>query len=93
MHKRCPHCDKKYEIEPGFWWGAMYIGYMFSSAYMLGTMGILVFLVGITVNQAFIWAIVGAVIVVPLFSRLSRAVWINIYVHYDANTKKKSISS
>lgn len=32
MHKDCPVCGLHYEIEPGFFWGAMYISYAFSVA-------------------------------------------------------------
>ena len=27
MHKECPHCQLRYEIEPGFFWAAMYVSY------------------------------------------------------------------
>jgi uncharacterized protein (DUF983 family) len=27
MYDNCPVCDQKYEIEPGFFWGSMYISY------------------------------------------------------------------
>ena len=26
-HKNCSHCNLKYEIEPGFFYGAMYVSY------------------------------------------------------------------
>lgn len=32
MHKKCPSCGLKYEVEPGFFYGAMYISYAFSIA-------------------------------------------------------------
>ncbi|MDP2187199.1 MAG: DUF983 domain-containing protein [Sphingobacteriaceae bacterium] len=32
MHETCPHCGFKFEIEPGFFWGAMYISYAFGVA-------------------------------------------------------------
>ncbi|MFM8686623.1 MAG: DUF983 domain-containing protein [Bacteroidota bacterium] len=32
MHDDCPHCGFHFEIEPGFFWGAMYISYAFSVA-------------------------------------------------------------
>ena len=31
----CPHCDLKFEHETGFFWGAMYISYAFSTAIMI----------------------------------------------------------
>lgn len=32
MHETCPHCGFKFEIEPGFFWGAMYFSYAFGVA-------------------------------------------------------------
>jgi uncharacterized protein (DUF983 family) len=32
MHEHCPVCNFRYEIELGFFWGAMYISYGFSVA-------------------------------------------------------------
>lgn len=32
MHETCPHCGLKFEVEPGFFWGAMYFSYAFGVA-------------------------------------------------------------
>jgi len=42
MHENCPHCSLRYEIEPGFFYGAMYISYAFTVGIML-IGGIIVF--------------------------------------------------
>jgi uncharacterized protein (DUF983 family) len=42
MHENCPHCDLRYEVEPGFFFGAMYISYAFTVGIML-IGGIIVF--------------------------------------------------
>jgi uncharacterized protein (DUF983 family) len=42
MHENCPHCDMRYEVEPGFFYGAMYISYAFTVGIML-VGGIVVF--------------------------------------------------
>jgi uncharacterized protein (DUF983 family) len=42
MHENCPHCDLRYEVEPGFFYGAMYISYAFTVGIML-VGGIVVF--------------------------------------------------
>lgn len=33
MHQHCPHCNYQFEIEPGFFWGSMYVSYAFSVAF------------------------------------------------------------
>lgn len=32
MYERCPECGLRYELEVGFFWGAMYIGYAINVA-------------------------------------------------------------
>lgn len=32
MYEDCPHCGLHYEVETGFFWGAMYINYAFTVA-------------------------------------------------------------
>lgn len=90
MHDKCSHCEQPFEMEPGFYWGAMYIGYGLSSGYMLTAMVICLFVFDLTVNQSFAAAIAGGVIIVPLIARLARAVWINIYVKYRPEAANKS---
>ncbi|MGJ1204988.1 DUF983 domain-containing protein [Sphingobacterium lactis] len=35
MHVYCPHCGFKFEIEPGYFYAAMYVSYAFSVAQVL----------------------------------------------------------
>ena len=83
MPAECPECGQDFEMEPGFYWGAMYIGYGLYSAYMFGTIAILYFGLGLTVNQSFGWALAGGIIMIPVIARLARAQWINIVVRYN----------
>jgi uncharacterized protein (DUF983 family) len=32
MYERCPHCNLRFEVEPGFFYGAMYVSYAFGVA-------------------------------------------------------------
>lgn len=82
MHDNCPKCGQDFQKEPGFYWGAMYIGYGLSSGYMLTAMVLCIFGLGLSVNQSFMAAIAGGVLIVPIIARLARAIWINIYVKY-----------
>jgi len=93
MHDKCTECGTDFQKEPGFYWGAMYIGYMLSSAYMLSSMLLLIFLLGLTVNQSFAVAILGAILIVPLVARLARSIWINIYVRYKGPNSSKKLKN
>ena len=35
MHKTCPYCGQKFEVEPGFFIGAMYVSYAMSVGLLL----------------------------------------------------------
>jgi len=91
MHEKCPKCQQDFEKEPGFYWGAMYIGYGLSSGYMLTAMLICLFVFNLSTNQSFATAIAGAVIIFPLIARLARAIWINIYVKYRRTNPPQQI--
>jgi len=36
MHEHCPHCGFKFEVEPGYFYAAMYVSYAFSVAEVVG---------------------------------------------------------
>ena len=40
-HQNCPHCGLHYEVEPGFFFGAMYVSYAISVAIFLTTVFLL----------------------------------------------------
>ena len=77
MHKRCGHCTYKFEKEPGFFFGAMYV------SYALGIVeAILVLLIGsrfyesIFDFQIFIWIGVVLIALASFNMRISRIIWI-----------------
>ena len=91
MYEQCPQCGLYYEIEVGFYWGAMYISYGFSVA--------LVVMVGIILYQAgdpSIWVYVGVVtasviLLTPAFFRYARMLMLYLFgsVSYDPNAIRK----
>ena len=89
MHKNCPHCDLKYMLEPSFFYGAMYIAYALTVALAVAifTTG---YLLGFDLIVNFIGIILALVILSPLTMRLSRLIYINIFISFDSS---KSIDS
>ncbi len=87
MNERCSHCNTKYKIEPSFFYGAMYVSYGLGIAFAVATFVVSYFLFGGGLMTSFL-AIVGTLIVfMPVIMRLSRNIWINLFVHFD---KKKA---
>jgi uncharacterized protein (DUF983 family) len=84
MPERCPHCGFRFEVEPGFWWGAMYITYAFNVAVLI--VGLVFFLL----YDLPVWAVVLtvfslALVLLPIFVRYSRVVMLYLFaqVRFD----------
>ena len=89
MHERCSNCNTKYKIEPSFFYGAMYVSYGVGIAFSVAAFVISYLLIGTTLTTAFIVIVATAVILMPVIMRLSRNIWINLFMKYDktlANT-------
>ena len=89
MHERCSHCGTKYKIEPSFFYGAMYVSYGVGVAVAVAAFVIahLAFEVGMV--GSFIAIIAALVILYPLIVRVSRNIWINFFMSYDASRDQK----
>ena len=86
LHDNCSHCNLKYMIEPSFFYGAMYINYGITVA-----ISIFIFLISklvfeSTLLQSFAAIIFSLVILAPFNLRLSRIIWIHMFVNFDSKT-------
>ncbi|WP_422083458.1 DUF983 domain-containing protein [Ulvibacterium sp.] len=95
MHERCSNCGLKYKMEPSFFYGAMYVSYAVGVAFAVAAFVISYLFIGLSLLNAFI-AIVGTLVLfLPVIIRLSRNIWINFFVKYDAeavNPKTQNVS-
>jgi uncharacterized protein (DUF983 family) len=83
MHENCSHCGLKYQIEPSFFYGAMYVSYAVNVALGVATFIIAKVFIGLDLVQSFA-AIIGSLVVLyPLVLRVSRNIYINLFVDYD----------
>lgn len=89
MQENCGHCGTKYKIEPSFFYGAMYVSYAVGVAFAIAAFVIANILLHMTPLHTF-FIIVGTLVVfMPIIMRLSRNIWINLFMHYN---KEKSLS-
>ncbi|CAM3985308.1 MULTISPECIES: DUF983 domain-containing protein [Flavobacterium] len=84
MHKNCPNCDFKFEKEPGFFFGAMFINYALGAAEALITYLIAFSFFEKTFDLR-IFPIIGVVIIgLSIFNiKLSRLIWIYMFKNYS----------
>jgi Ca2+-dependent lipid-binding protein len=88
MQERCSSSDLKYKIEPSFFYGAMYVSYGLGIAFAIAAFVISKLIVGTTLINTFI-AIVGTLITfMPIIMRISRNIWINLFITYNPNITK-----
>ncbi|SFE23120.1 DUF983 domain-containing protein [Flavobacterium xueshanense] len=89
MNENCSHCGLHYQIEPSFFYGAMYVSYGLNVA-----IGIAAFIISFVffdsnLKVAFIVIIASLILSFPFVLRLSRNIYINMFVSYDPNAKHK----
>ena len=89
MHEKCSHCGLKYNLEPSFFYGAMYVSYALTIA--IGMLFYLVAYFGLGISL--IWCFVGLgfvyLLLTPFVLRWSRNIWINVFKHYNPNWKQQ----
>lgn len=87
MYKSCTWCGETYHKEPGFYYGAMIVSYMLNGALFIFTfLGIYI---PMEIDAITYIVTMGALIVIlaPLTFRLSRLVWLNVFVGFDPAAK------
>lgn len=83
MPDRCPKCNQDFQIEPGFYYGAMYVSYGLTIAITVAIF------VAMTVFNIFSIAgfIIADVVILflalPIIFKISRALWLTINVKKD----------
>ncbi len=83
VHEHCPHCRVKYEQEPGFFWGAMYVSYALIVGLLI-FLSILMFSIYEDPSLLLLSLVIIGVSVVftPFIMRLSRLILIYIAAPY-----------
>ncbi|SFU36105.1 DUF983 domain-containing protein [Pontibacter akesuensis] len=84
MHESCPCCGQAFEPEPGYYYGAMYVSFAFNVAIFIVSLFILYqFVEDVTI--AMMMGVVAVVVIglLPVIFRLSRALWIHMFVRYE----------
>lgn len=89
INQQCSHCKTKYRLEPSFFYGSMYVSYGVGIAFAFAAFVISYLILDSSLNVAFL-SIIGTLVVFgPVIMRLSRNIWINLFMHYDKALSKK----
>ena len=98
MNERCPVCGQPTEIEVGFYIGTGYVSYALMVAFFVSSFVAWKVLIGMTFelddNRIFYWMFSSIALVIllqPVFMRLSRSIWIAMFVKYNPNWKNEPL--
>jgi uncharacterized protein (DUF983 family) len=94
MHRVCPHCGEDLAREPGFYFGAAYVSYALTVALWVALLVALytfdaIGLIHFSMESHWVGFMVGGIalliLLLPVLYRLSRAIWINLFVKYRSD--------
>lgn len=90
MHQRCPKCRLNYFPEPGYYYGAMFISYIWTGWFCLLFVALFHWILGWSQTAAFGLLIVFLAVNFVYIFRISRLMWINLNVKYDPKAIEKA---
>lgn len=89
MPNACETCGQDFVIEPGFFFGSTYVSYALNVAWLIPTFLVARFVLGFEYS-AFLIGMCGLLpLLVPLIFRVSRSIWIHMFVKYDPGSGSK----
>lgn len=83
MPDRCPYCGQSYMPEPGFYYGAMFVSYIFTGWFCIFFVMFFHWVLDWSIAASFALLIAVCALFFVYIFRLARAIWINITVKYD----------
>ena len=89
MHEYCSHCNLKYQIEPSFFYGAMYVSYALNVGLSILVFLVLYFQFHWGVTPLFLSILLANIVFYPIVLRLARNIYINLFVSFNKETAKK----
>ena len=89
MNDHCSHCGLKYQIEPSFFYGAMYVSYGLNVAIGIAAFIVSFVFLGASIEQSFLAIVITLIVLFPFVLRLSRNLYINMFVSYDPKAGQK----
>jgi uncharacterized protein (DUF983 family) len=92
MHTRCGTCGQAFEPEPDFYQGAMYVSYGLSTGVFLAVGVLMLFYLDLGYLVTFSTIGLLSVALLPVLFRVSRLVWLNLFVNYKPGISGKVVS-
>ena len=89
MNTKCDKCGLNFFPEPGYYYGAMFISYIWTAFFSLGFVFFCNWYLELSLELSFLLLILLTVINFVYIFRVSRSMWINVNYKYDAEAIAK----
>ncbi len=84
MPKNCPACGQDFDIETGFYYGAMFASYAVTIAITVAVFVLVTVLAIFNVATFLIADAIALIVTMPYVVKVSRAIWIAIIIPYNS---------
>ena len=82
LNDRCPVCNEDVRREPGYYFGATYVSYGLTVSFGIGLFLLLCVVFSVEVVPYIIILSTLLILLMPLFYRFSRIIWIHMFVKF-----------
>src|SRR6187402_982107 len=84
MNEKCPACGEDFRREPGYYFGATYVSYGLTVGFCIDLYLLLDFWLNFDTITFLIAFSVLLFVLMPVFYRTARLIWINMFVGYKS---------
>lgn len=85
MNQTCHHCGLKYELEPGFYQGAMYVSYALGVALSVAVFLIYCLIFPFSPTGYFVTNSIVVLLFAPFLFRWARSLYLTFFVRYKSS--------
>lgn len=89
MPKKCTKCGQDFEIETGFYYGAMYVSYALTIALIVAVFTAMYVFDIFSIELFLILDFVVLLLTLPYVFKVSRSIWIALMIKYDPTAIEK----
>lgn len=84
MPKKCPKCGQDFQIETGFYYGAMYVSYAITIALIVAVFIALIVFNIFSIELFLLLDFIVLLISLPYVFKVSRSIWIALMIKFDS---------
>jgi len=89
MPRHCTKCGQDFEIETGFYYGAMYVSYALTIALIVAVFTSMYIFDIFTIELFLILDFLVLLVTLPYVFKVSRSIWIALMIKYDPTAIEK----